>query len=158
MESSDPSRLPKNLAEVYTYMDENSHLIDPREIFGFAARDDDSEIKIWRGFAANIASAIQTSVPMIYKIQTTLQSLNCITKIRNGANNSPTVFQLHFPPNPNYYATFTERSSVFGRTKPPSPFDKLNDRVTRLTEEIQMLKNRLDILESKNNGRSAKEG
>lgn len=130
----DRTRLPNGICAVYEHMDKNKILLK------------DTEQLIWRGFGLDIAKALNLRVGSIYNIIGQLVDLGCITRLRHGGINTPSVYAIIKEPDGYQYTLQKEQAVMFDRVRMPTQYERTQDAITRLTNRVTELERRLGAI------------
>lgn len=132
----DKTRLPNNMCLVYEYMDKHKSRIITIDQF------------IWRGFGKDIAEALDMQVGSVYNLIAKLVELGCISRIRHGGTNTPSLYKLIKEPDGFEY-TLLKEQAVGSRAKSPTKNERIQDSLNRLSNRVTELERQFKELEVK---------
>lgn len=128
------NRLPESVILVYGYMYNN--------------RTDDGRKTFWRGYGKEIAEAEKLQLSLVYQAIGKLVTLGSIKKLRHGAKDSPSIYQILKAPDGKQYEDLKDRSLMTGRLEMPSQWSRVQDSINRLNRRMNDFERRLERLET----------
>lgn len=114
-----------------------------------------AENDFWEGKAADIAQNTGLTLRTVYNSIDTLKSLDCLILIRHGNGRISNRYRLLKDPTDEMYDAIRDRSLTNGLERTVSRYDRLQDSITKLSNRLAVLTNKVAVLEAtikRNNG------
>lgn len=143
------ARLLDRMAMLYDYMQAGSTIIESDDYpsYGISVEWPTDTATIWRGSAQSLADQFVLKKHLVDAAIAKLLAMDCIFRLNTGYNNVPSIFMLKKRPTVDEYNALAERSLITGRRAIPSQAQRMNDAITRLTNELAELRQRVERIE-----------
>lgn len=115
--------------------------------FKFDVPQDVEHISIWRGFARDIAAALEIKDYLVSQAMQQLFYVESVRRMYRGAHGSPSVYYLIEPPEQNKFNDMQEKNHVSGRYELLTPEQRAQDSINRLATRVNLLEDRIKRIE-----------
>ena len=125
--------LPESMVEIYNYMEKHG------EGRNMVVNLKNQIWHVWRGYASELAKHVDCSTATVNRHISTLTTLGCIEKIKQGSGTTPTLYRIIKQPAQTEYISLIDRSLLSNRLDIPSQAMRLRDDIIRLGNRVSKL-------------------
>lgn len=135
------------MSQVYQYLKDHETTVRAIDYFQFDVPQDVEFVSIWQGYTKVIAQELDIPPYLVAQAITNLCYVESIRRLYKGSHGHPSVYHLIEPPEENKYQQMQVRSYTTGIFRIATPTEKLQDAVSKLSNQVYELHQKVERLE-----------